>query len=330
MTAHRYGSALLALGLSLTLGCGGNVSGFRQNRGNQGCRRDATFDRPVQHVADRPADILLSPDVSLSADGPYDGSPPDSDPDQVLDAFALDAAPLDDSEGDAGESADACVDDATIDGGRACGRSPWILVGEVPNVRQLGGLPLVDGGKVACDLVYRGSSLSSLTPSGCDQFAATGIKTVIDIRSESEQTSPPSACVTERAQLVSAPLPTPYNTSPADYLADLYTAPSMRRVFAILADRAAYPVYYHCLYGKDRTGVLTAVILTALGVSRRTIQEEYAMSAEAGFAIYPASLNAVLDELERIGVDTYFRVVGVPPEQVQAMRDILKGTRPAI
>jgi hypothetical protein len=48
------------------------------------------------------------------------------------------------------------------------------------------------------------------------------------------------------------------------------------------------------------------------------------MSGEAGFAYYPASLDAVLDEFERLGgIDAYFRAVGVPAEHVQAMRAIL-------
>ena len=209
------------------------------------------------------------------------------------------------------------------DGGRACGQSPWILVGQVPNVRQLGGIPLVGGGSVVCDRLYRGSSLSSLTEDSCSAFAATGITTIVDLRSESEQISPPAACVTDHASLVSAPMPTPYDVSPSDYLADLYTAPAMQKVFAILADRAAYPVYYHCLYGKDRTGVLTAVILSVLGATRQTIQDEYALSREAGFATYPESLDAVLDELDRTGLDAYFRTVGVPAPQVQAMRALL-------
>jgi protein-tyrosine phosphatase len=183
---------------------------------------------------------------------------------------------------------------------------------------------LADGQTVACGRISRGSALSSLSPEGCNQFAATGIKTVIDIRSVEEQASLPTDCVVRQSKLISAPLPTPYNVSPADYLAILYTGSSMRLIFAVLADANAYPVYYTCLYGRDRTGVLTAVILSALGASRQTIQAEYALTREAGFGSYPESLNAVLDEIDRIGgIAAYFRAVGIPDEQVQAMRRLL-------
>jgi hypothetical protein len=82
------------------------------------------------------------------------------------------------------------------------------------------------------------------------------------------------------------------------------------------------------LYGKDRTGVVTAVILTALGASRQVIQDDYVLSREAGFSITPPSLDAVLDELDRIGVDAYFRTIGVPAEQVESMRRILTSLPP--
>ncbi len=298
----------------LGLGCGGGDLGFREGRPKPICRRDAAVDLLVHRTA------VDAPGVP---DGAIDAPPSDSGLGPDPDASSVDAGEV-----DAGEAADACDDGQGAEGGRACGRSPWILTGQVPNVRQLGGVGLVGGGTVACDLVYRGSSLSSLTQEGCAQFAATGIKTVVDIRSESEQTAPPVACVGQSARLVTAPLPTPYNVSPADYLMVLYTASSMQTLFAVLADRASYPVYYHCLYGKDRTGVVTAVILAALGASRQTIQDEYAMSGEAGFSFYPASLDAVLDEFDRLGgVDNYFRAVGIPAEHVQAMREILLGSR---
>jgi hypothetical protein len=312
MTTRPRGLALLILGVAISLGCSGGAS-FHLGQTNQRRCRDAEVDSAFRYATDG------LPDVSRSLDSSNDGRSLDNHPGEVFDAsFERDG------EADSGEAPDACDDVSNLDGGRACGQSPWILVGEVPNVRQLGGIPLVGGGSVACDLIYRGSYLTALTSNGCEQFVATGIQTVIDLRSESEQSSSPAACVAENVRVVSAPMATPYNLSPADYLADLYTTPSMRAVFAILANRAAYPVYYHCLYGRDRTGVVTAVILSALGASRQTIQAEYALSGEAGVSYYPESLNAVLDELERLGgVDGYFRAIGVPPEQVQAMRAIL-------
>jgi protein-tyrosine phosphatase len=278
--------------------------------------------RPESDAAPFPTDVSAATDAVTAADeassigridgalGDYDGTDGGSDEDAATPTIDVGADVPDEAERP------------------ACGVSPWVLVGVVPNARQLGGVPLADDGVVACDKIYRGSSLASVTTDGCARFASTGINTLIDLRSVSEQASPPADCVTEHAKLVSAPLPIPYSMSPADYLADLYTAPSMRTVFATLADPAAYPVYYYCLYGRDRTGVLTAVILSTLGASRKTIQDEYALTREAGLSGAPESLNAVLDEIDRIGgIDAYFRAIGVPPSQVQAVRKILATPR---
>lgn len=51
-----------------------------------------------------------------------------------------------------------------------------------------------------------------------------------------------------------------------------------RRVFEVLADAECYPVLIHCTAGKDRTGVITALTLSLLGVDRSVIEEDYALS----------------------------------------------------
>ncbi len=281
----RY-PAFFSLGLILALSCGGDPGPGEDDSRAEAGATDSVLDSPAG-----------TDDAVTTGDAAWDEVAAGS--------------------GDGGVGEDA--NDAA-----SCTSARWVLVDAVPNARQLGAVPLAHGETVACDELYRGSSLSALTLEGCQQFAATGIKTVIDVRSLAEQAAPPAECVTGQSKLISAPLPIPYDVSPTDYLAILYTAPSMRLIFTTLADAAAYPVYYHCLYGKDRTGVVTAVILSALGASRETIQAEYALTGESGFAYYPRSLNAVLDEIDRIGgVDAYFAHIGVPKEQVQAMRSIL-------
>jgi protein-tyrosine phosphatase len=100
-------------------------------------------------------------------------------------------------------------------------------------------------------------------------------------------------------------MPIPYNVSPADYVADLNASASIAAAFTVLGDPAAYPVYIHCTYGRDRTGVLAAVILSALGAKRADILQEYLISQRTVGAT-PASLTAVLDEIELRGPDRAF------------------------
>jgi protein-tyrosine phosphatase len=56
-------------------------------------------------------------------------------------------------------------------------------------------------------------------------------------------------------------------------------ATDVKPVFDLmLSDKADAPLLYHCTGGKDRTGYMTAMILLALGVERKTITEDYLMS----------------------------------------------------
>jgi hypothetical protein len=218
---------------------------------------------------------------------------------------------------------DAAVDAAEPHDARpTCEPGQRILLEGSPNARDLGGTPLSGHRVVACQALYRGTALTSLTTQACDEFASLGIRTVIDLRMSSERATPPEAeCVVEAARIVHAPMPIPYNLSPEDYVADLNAAASVAEAFRVFGDPDAYPVYFHCVYGRDRTGVLAAVLLLALGASREAVLAEYKLSALAGVGAYPASLAAVLDEIEAEGgIGAYLRRVGVTDQQLAVLR----------
>jgi protein-tyrosine phosphatase len=227
-------------------------------------------------------------------------------------------------EGDAGKPnhEDAAGEDAMGGDGpiAGCTRSAPIMVGHVVNARDLGGIPVAPAGSVACGAIYRGPPLANLTAQGCDEFAQLGIRTVVDLRIASERALNPEApCVD--ANMVLAPLPIPFGLGPADYLNDLYTIDSIGAAFRAFGDGAAYPVYFHCTWGRDRTGVVGAVLLLALGVKREDILLEYSLS-KATVGAYPASLTAVLDEIEQSGgIDAYLALVGVTESEIAVLRD---------
>ena len=206
--------------------------------------------------------------------------------------------------------------------GNACPPGQRILVGEVQNARDLGGTVLGDGRTVACDQLYRGAVLANLTAQGCDEFAALGIRTVVDLRTASERASAPeAACVSEQARIVLAPMPIPYGMDPAAYITDLDATGSVLAAFEVFGDPAAYPAYFHCTYGRDRSGVLAAVILLALGATRDAVMAEYELSNAGGLVTFPDSLQAVLDEIERRGgVEAYLASAGVSADELAALR----------
>jgi protein-tyrosine phosphatase len=194
-----------------------------------------------------------------------------------------------------------------------------VLTQVVTNARDLGGTPLADGGAVRCGGLYRGQPLS-LSNDGCAEAARLRMRTVLDLRTESERTSLPDAgCVD--ANLVWAPLPVPYGLAAADYLNVLHETPSIAVAFHTFGDATAYPIYFHCTLGRDRTGVVSALLLLALGASRQTVMQEYLLS-EPNVGAYPESLNAVLDEVElRGGVENVLHDAGISDAELAVMRE---------
>jgi protein-tyrosine phosphatase len=196
-----------------------------------------------------------------------------------------------------------------------------ILAGTVQNARDLGGVALQDGTRVRYGALYRGPPLSDLTASGCAEVAALGLRTVIDLRQPSErQSRPSSACVQNSTRTVLAPLPIPYSLDGRAYIEDLNTFESMAEALRALADPNAYPIYFHCTYGRDRTGVLAAVVLLALGAPRAAILDEYVLS-KATVGAYPESLQEMMREVDRQGgIDMYLAKAGMTPAQIAALR----------
>ena len=196
-----------------------------------------------------------------------------------------------------------------------------ILASHVENARDLGGVALGENAKVASGLLFRGPPLSGLTERGCADVSALGIRSVIDLRVESEVSQrPDDACVLSEAQLLAAPLPVPYNVSAADYIAVLDAKDSIVRVFEALGDEARYPIYFHCTWGRDRTGIVAAVVLLALGATSDVIMDDYLVSDETVGA-YPMSLRAALEEIAgRGGIEAYLAAVGVSAQQLATLR----------
>ena len=197
-----------------------------------------------------------------------------------------------------------------------------VLDGEVRNARDLGGTRLSGGATVDYGVLARGPTLSRLSEAGCDELAQLGVRSVIDLREESERNATPaSECVEQQARIVLAPLPIPYNVSPTDYLVDLDTDDSIATAFHLLGDPEAYPIYFHCTYGRDRTGVLAALILRALGASQDAIMREYELSRNSVGAT-PPSLQAVLHEIERRGgIQAHLASIGISDAELEVLRE---------
>lgn len=156
------------------------------------------------------------------------------------------------------------------------------------NLRDLGGLPTEDGGLTSYGAFVRGDTLCGLSESGRGALLGYGIRTVIDLRSAREVTSEPNpfAALPGVISYVHRPLNDPATDTRLSITADaaeryvLMTdaAAVGQRIGAIFASMAEAPeggVLFHCFAGRDRTGIVAALLLRLAGGGLDTIVEDY-------------------------------------------------------
>ena len=171
------------------------------------------------------------------------------------------------------------------------------------NTRELGLYPVIVDGKqkrVKQGLLYRSGSPENMKEADKKFLEGLNIKTAVDFRSSGEKTA--FFDLSSFVKTVELPIDAgnlmgvffnggdwPYNSDPhgaESEMMKLYTVlpveaiPMYRELFSLLADPVNLPVLYYCSAGKDRTGLMSALILHALGASRETIIEDYLYSTE--------------------------------------------------
>lgn len=166
-------------------------------------------------------------------------------------------------------------------------RERWIEIDELFNFRDVGGI-----GGVRRGLLYRTDALCNLTDKGREAYGALGIHTVIDLRRapelETQGRAPDWAFQAwHNVPLRERPGPEydcPDVASLPGYMSDIYldmtetAAEDIVRILGILADPATGPAAIHCAGGRDRTGVVVAVLLALLGVPDDVIAVDYHLS----------------------------------------------------
>lgn len=245
---------------------------------------------------------------------------------------------------------------------------------EFVNLRDLGGRALPDGRTLPKHRLYRSGHFSNVPGPA---ISAWGVRTAIDLREPPEIDAMPSAWPGEVRVLAPARdevvgydnremLTWRQDMTLEDarrHRARLYARKPMefrggtRAVFLCMGNVSAYPIVFHCMAGKDRTGFLSAVILKWLGVDHESIMADYLRSAEAvgrftaeqvqklvrvyGIEdqnpdvframteVHPDYLNAALDAIDQRhgGIEGYLReAVGLTDAQLGAAREHLLST----
>jgi protein-tyrosine phosphatase len=168
----------------------------------------------------------------------------------------------------------------------------FVEVAGTHNFRDLGGLPTRDGATTRPGVLYRSDALHHLEPSGVERLGDLGVRTIIDLRSsaELEQTGRGPLGATT-IDFVHSPLShsdhgvhvLPPSLAEGDlgghYVASLADRTvTLAAVLTRLATPEHVPAVFHCTAGKDRTGMVAALVLSLVGVDDAVIVEDYALT----------------------------------------------------
>ena len=224
------------------------------------------------------------------------------------------------------------------------------------NARDLGGHPTVDGVRTRRRSLLRADDLAQLTEQGLRALADYRVETVLDLRWPEEIALQPSPVPRIRG----------LRYQPVSLLADSaaewralgggcakeqwictvleHMQPQLRQALGVIAAAPAGPLLFHCVAGKDRTGLIAALLLTLADAVPEAIAADYAASAEclreAYLARYADGDRAAIIEAVRCpeegvynmlawleaegGVGAYLRRIGLSAAEIARLRGRLR------
>ena len=229
------------------------------------------------------------------------------------------------------------------------------------NVRDLGGVPVAGGGETRYGVFVRADNIRLLSDEGWAELEAHGVVRIVDLRWPVERESDPPRDVDVEVieisllgdfdpELREDPTPFMESRDVAGYRAQQYVQFLRRhrtefgQVLAALAEPEEGAVLFHCFAGKDRTGLIAALLLRLAGASIEDAASDYALSNDNVLVLFQEWIDAADTDEERdrrrflletpyeamertlreLGdVEAYLRSAGVTDEQLARLRERL-------
>jgi len=225
------------------------------------------------------------------------------------------------------------------------------------NARDLGGYPTTDGGQTRWRSLLRSDDLAQLTPRGMQALADFGVQTVVDLRWAEEIALNPSPIGAQAPQIryvhcsLLASTPAQWRQLSRSCEKERWKCvvleqvrTQLRDVLEVIAAAPAGPLLFHCVAGKDRTGIIAALMLTLADVEPESIAADYAQSTRMLGDAYLKRYNNVdpQDVLENVrcpeegvynmlaylkshgGIREYFGKIGLNEMQIARLRARLR------
>jgi len=209
------------------------------------------------------------------------------------------------------------------------------------NARDVGGLPVVGGGRIRCNALLRADSFGHLTSAGVEAVRRCGASRIIDLRYSGEgQPDAPHAAphpFAEQELYRCIPLFEPgvlgidpqllarlqaTGTTGEIYCASVdHNGLRIAAAVSAIASAPPGPVVVHCAEGKDRTGIVIALALAVVGVDPQHIAEDYAASAGLLASRFADELATELNPHTR---ETLQRRHATDPETILMLLDHLE------
>jgi protein-tyrosine phosphatase len=207
----------------------------------------------------------------------------------------------------------------------------WTLSG-APNARDLGGLVGAGGRTVRAGALIRASGLGRLVDDDLPTLSKLDLSCVVDLRSADEIAVAPPDRLAGEPRVVHIPIHDPqhpvftyvsavmlgHDLSAYEALAREGTTGAMEAIYRwfvaspaaveaftravrTIAEPGNLPLLFHCSAGKDRTGWLSVILLTALGVDAAAIRADYLRTNDLADDVNESIMGAML--VRRPGLD---------------------------
>ncbi|MEO1439841.1 MAG: tyrosine-protein phosphatase [Chloroflexota bacterium] len=229
----------------------------------------------------------------------------------------------------------------------------------VHNLRDLGGYATTHGMQTRWHRFFRADGLHALTEPAQQTLVDVGLRTVIDLRNQQELDEKPDVFATNEAvkyvhlslfeNVRGAGGGLPHNLTEIYLHALDNNQSAFKDVIDVVADSSDSGVLFHCTAGKDRTGLISALLLGVVGVGDEDIVADYALTthylkdffeqrrAEARrtgedisayeplFLSEPQFMQTVLDHLFENygGIPGYLTSIGISAARIEKIQSVL-------